>query len=137
MTEYTKKTSCEARLKDLETLEDGWYGFTHKSPNVKLGVKPNAQVFSVVRSLLSLLPSTFNPGIFPYMDDGGLHLEWEVNKDAPHVGYMLTLNNDGSTEYLCVDDTVQPSGLVEWEWAYSNPNELAKFLLTEAVLEND
>ena len=95
MVEYTKKTSREDRLKYLETLEDGWYGFTHKSPNVALGIKPNAQVFSVVHCLLSLLPRTFNPAVFPYMDDGGLTLEWEVNKNPPRVGYILTLNNNG------------------------------------------
>jgi hypothetical protein len=133
--EYTNKTSREDRLKYLETLEDGWYGFTYKSPDVKLGVKPIAEVFQTCRSLLSLLPSTFNPGIFPYMDDGGLHLEWEVNRDSPRVGYMLTLNNDGSAEYLCIDHTVNPAELIEKEWLLSNPDELAKFLSVEAILE--
>lgn len=137
MTEYTKKTSREDRLKYLETLEDGWYGFTYKSPDVALGVKPNADVFSVVRCLLSLLPPTFNPSIFPYIDDGGLNLEWEVNKDAPCVSYMLTLNNNGTAEYLSLDHTIEPCGIIEWEWSYSDPIELAKFLTTEAILEND
>jgi hypothetical protein len=137
MTEYTKKTSPEDRLKYLETLEDGWYGFTCRSPNVALGVKPTAEVFQTCRSLLSLLPPNFNPGIFPYMDDGGLHLEWEVNRDGPRVGYMLTLNNNGTAEYFAIDHTVSPDELTECEWSCSNPNELAKFLTRESILEND